>query len=220
MSVLFQGAMVQDLIATVSPARFDTYLRAANGDHSEAVALYLWNAKVSAAFMVPLQLCEVAIRNAAVEAIEKVHGTGWTTSTGFLRSLPRHKFGFQPSDELRSVAARHSTTGQVVADLKFVFWQYLFTKGQDARLWLPYFAASFPGYDRALSIPAARARLYGDVDAIRGFRNRIAHHEPIFSRNLVTDYERIRLVVEWRRPSIANWMDAIEDISALLSQRP
>lgn len=36
----------------------------------------------------PLQICEVAIRNAVVEAIELVHGPNWPWSRGFRRSLP------------------------------------------------------------------------------------------------------------------------------------
>jgi len=45
-----------------------------------------------------------------------------------------------------------------------------------------------------------------DSQKLRTFRNRIAHHEPIFQRNLVEDYERIVDVVTWLSPSVSSWM--------------
>lgn len=221
MPLAFTAQQLQDFPELISGPRFATFLAHTNGDRHKALEFYIWNVQLSAAFMVPLQLCEVAVRNGIVEAVEKVHGANWHNAAGFVRSLPYlNRPGYQPQDDLRVQAAKQPSAGKVVAELKFAFWQHLLTKGQDARLWLPHFAVCFPGYDTALSIKQARASMYHELERVRFFRNRIAHHEPIFTRNLVTDYERIRQLIEWRRPSVAVWMDANQTVQNLLQAQP
>lgn len=221
MTLVFSVQEIGDFPDLISRPRFATYLDHVNGDRYRALQFYIWNAQLSAAFMIPLQLCEVAVRNGIVEALEKVHGQNWHKSAGFVRSLPQLKgSGYQPSRDLRILAAKHLSSGKVVAELKFAFWQYLFTKGQDGRLWSPHLAHCFPGYDQTLSIEQARASMFDGINQVRSFRNRIAHHEPIFTRNIVTDYDRIRQLIKWRRPSVANWLDANQTVRLLLSARP
>ncbi|MFX7776723.1 hypothetical protein ABTJ98_22060, partial [Acinetobacter baumannii] len=72
-----------------------------------------------------------------------------------------------------------STTGKVIAELRFVFWQKLFTGRHDVRLWLPHIAAAFP-LAPAGNAASLRGRIYDDLEALRRLRNRLAHHEPIF----------------------------------------
>ncbi len=48
----------------LSGPRFQAYRQACDGDHDKAVALYNWNAEVSAAFMEVLYHLEVLLRNA------------------------------------------------------------------------------------------------------------------------------------------------------------
>lgn len=138
---------LRDLPHVISAPRFATYLQATGNDRKRALALYEWNLTLSAAFIVPLQIYEVAVRNGVVEALEKVHGANWPWSDGFLRSLPRPKGSthYNPEVDLRGIAARQPTTGKVVAELSFAFWETIFTAGQDGRIWVPHFRASFPG---------------------------------------------------------------------------
>jgi len=82
--VAFTPAELHELPNVISGPRFATYLQATGNDRSRALALYEWNLDLSAAFIVPLQICEVAVRNGVAEAIEKVHGTTWPWSNGFL----------------------------------------------------------------------------------------------------------------------------------------
>jgi len=59
------------------PARMATYELAAavTGDEDPAaLALYAWNAQVSAALLAPLHICEVVIRNSVSDALEMVYG--------------------------------------------------------------------------------------------------------------------------------------------------
>jgi hypothetical protein len=220
--VPFTPAELHDLPLVISAPRFATYLQATGNDRERALSLYEWNLTLSAAFIVPLQVCEVAVRNGVAEAIEKVHGATWPWSNGFLRSLPRPKrlTDYNPEIDLRSVAARQPTTGKVIAELKFAFWEQIFTAGQDSRLWLAHFRASFPGTPATLSIPTARATARDDLRSIRHLRNRIAHHEPIFNRNLVDDYRRIHELTGWRSQTAAAWMNRKQGVTSLIPLKP
>lgn len=222
MANTFTAQQILDLEAVLSPPRFGTYLREAGGNRHKAMELYCWNTEVSAAFYVMLQFCELSIRNGAVEAIETVFGPNWHLNRGFVYTLPvlRGGRGYQPRDDLQTCSSRLPTSGKVVAELKFAFWQHLFVRGQQARIWDTHLATAFPGYDKSLTPPQARTQMFDHIEKIRKLRNRIAHHEPIFARNLVEDRDRIRKVIEWRRPGTAQWVDSIEQVTAALASRP
>jgi ribosomal protein L32E len=51
-------------------------------------------------------------------------------------------------------------------------------------------------------------------------RNRIAHHEPVFTRNLADDYQRIHDMIAWRSPTAAAWMDGKQTVMTLIAQKP
>jgi len=216
----FTPQQITDLEAVLSPPRFGTYLRTTAGDRHKAMELYCWNTNVSAAFFIMLQYCELSIRNGAVEAVESVFGANWHLNRGFAYTLAVPKGGYRPRDDLTSCAAKLPTAGKVVAELKFAFWKHLFVKGQQARIWDAQLPAAFPGYNRCLTVAQARVSLFNDIDEVRKFRNRIAHHEPIFPRNLNLDYERIRRIIAWRRSGTASWLDGIEGVTVLLANRP
>jgi len=71
-----------------------------------------------------------------------------------------------------------------------------------------------------LSIPLARATAHSDLHAIRRLRNRIAHHEPIFTRNIATEYWRIHEMIGWRSQVAAAWMDRKQGVTRLIPLKP
>ena len=191
-------------------------------DRVAALELYRWNLQITAAFIVPLQMCEIAVRNGVAEAVEAVHDPLWPWSNGFLRSLPvpKRPHDYSPERNLREIARTQPTTGKVIAELNFAFWEKIFTVGQDGRLWLPHFRTVFPGVPLATPIPQARARAFNTIMGIRKFRNRIAHHEPIFARNLGDDYATVLDVISWRSPVTAGWVDGLQQVTGLIGQKP
>ena len=69
--------VIDAVTIVISSARISTYESATGGkkpDSLEALNLYAWNADVSGALLIPLHICEVAIRNAVSTAIENVYG--------------------------------------------------------------------------------------------------------------------------------------------------
>lgn len=180
--------------------------------------LYQWNMQISGAFMLPLHTCEIVIRNAVAEAIALRHGPAWPWRESFRLSLPSRVHGYSAREELRRVASGCSSTAGVVAALRFAFWQQMFTQRFDQSLWSGTLQRVLPG-SRG-DAHRARAGAYADLERVRQLRDRIAHHEPIFARDLREDLTTIIRVVELRCPHIGMWMQDHQSVTSVLGQRP
>lgn len=212
---------INAVIAALSSQRVGTYVQAYGIESNEsAMELYGWNSQVSAAFMVPLHICEVTVRNAIHEALSRVYGDNWPWSDGFIRSLPNPPRGYNPRQDVEQNSRRQESTGKVIPELKFVFWQKALTKRNDARLWRPYLLDLFPNHPAGMEPTELRGELYQALESIRLLRNRIAHHEPIFARHLEKDFDQIKRVLNYRCADTANWMLTKENLSPLLAKRP
>jgi hypothetical protein len=77
--------------------------------------------------------------------------------------------------------------GHVVAELSFGFWTGLLANRYHARLWEPALRRSFP----LLPPGVTRRSLHRRVESVRRLRNRVAHHEPVFGRDLAGDHRDI-----------------------------
>ena len=217
----FSPEELRELPVVLSAPRFATYLQARGGDRTEALRLYRWNLAVSGAFMVPLHILEITLRNGVVQGIEAIHGGAWPWTQGFLLTLPNPGRGaYSPRQDLLATARRHPTAGKVVADLRFAFWERMLLKSQQRIVWDRQFAACFPHAPPGQGASASREHLRRDVEAIRRLRNRIAHHEPIFARDLGRDLDTIRRAVRWRSTVAEGWLDKMEGVTGLLGQKP
>lgn len=201
----------QAIKGALSPARVGTYEAATTGTPqlTSALMLYAWNAQVSAAMLAPLHLCEVVIRNAVADAVASVYGPQWPWSPGFHQSLPNPARGYNPRQDLVAARAGKTTTGKVIPELKFAFWQTMFTSRFDARLWVPHLRVVMPHLDQTKA-----------VGQLRKLRNRIAHHEPIFRRNLGDDFQKIHDLVAFRCGFNAAWMIQNQHAQALIATKP
>lgn len=204
----------------LSVPRMSTYLNAAGGDLDTAMNLYGWNARASAALMVPFHFTEVAIRNAASEALTSAYGPDWPWQAAFENTLPSPSGPvFNPKRELTQTRRKHGTAGKVIADLKFAFWVNIFTRRHDGRLWDHRILGVFP---HASGTPARglRNRIHGDLEEIRKLRNRVAHHEPIFDCDLDDHVGRMLELIEFRSTSTSKWVLAMEEVTELLDSHP
>ena len=204
------GLELQALRECLSEDRFRPYLKASHSDAVKASHLYAWNTAASAALWGPLQMVEVALRNALHSRLEERFGVDWfdrldaTLAIGCLHRI---------SDARRKVQGQRGTItpGQVVASLPFGFWVSLLGPGgrridgrranYEMALWRPCLRPAFP-HRASLS----RKRAHTELDALRKLRNRVAHHEPIFRRDLAADYDRILEVIGWISPDVATWV--------------
>lgn len=214
--------IVRAVKAVLSAPRMGTYEVAAGQgpEHPASLELYAWNAQISAAFLAPLHICEVAIRNAVSDAIEAQHGHRWPWAQGFERSLPSPPMSYNPRRDLQNSRRSAHTTGQVIPELKFVFWQKMFTRRFDQRIWSKSIFNVFPNLDKSKTVRQARNHIYSELDSIRHLRNRIAHHEPIFNRNLEDDFDKIKDLIWLRCRETSAWMERNQHAVQLLKEKP
>jgi hypothetical protein len=199
------------LVASLSPERIATYMAAAGGDRARAMRLYTWNTAVSAAFYGPLQGLEVAVRNAMHRALTAKYGAAW---------YDNDTCGFDAGTLNRIAGAKNDLrrdgypvdSPHLVAALPFGFWVALLGRGgrsaalgapkrnYEMTLWRPCLYRAFP------HARSGRAQVHQPLDYLRTFRNRIAHHEPIFTRHLEADYASILTVTGWVCPGTCDWI--------------
>lgn len=83
---------------------------------------------------------------------------------------------------------------------------------------------SVPGLSRPLDRRLPLASGFGDVNCraqkIRILRNRIAHHEPIITRNLAADLAAIKDLVTLRSGNLSQLLAAAEHVSSIIPRRP
>lgn len=202
-----------------SAPRFATYLAEKGGDRVAALELYQWNLELSCCFLAPLQVCEVSIRNAIAEAIELTYGANWPYDRSFEISLPNPPRTYSPRGNLLQ-HRNEPTAGKIIAELKFVFWERMFTARHDNTIWNAHLHTVLPHVDATKTVQEVRREAYETLNDIRDLRNRIAHHEPIFRRNIQEEYDRIRKVIGWRSVVAADWLDKVETVTGMIAEKP
>jgi hypothetical protein len=203
------------LRAIASRERLEPYLRACLGDRSAAVRLYAWNIQVSAAFQAPLGCLEVEYRNALHYQLSALFGRDdWWLAPNILM---HHTAQRMVADAMQEIQRRREplTPGRTVAELSFGFWVSLLGSGADyeTRLWRPALRHAFLGYH------GRRRPLHQEFDEVRRLRNRIAHHEPIYRRDLVTDHLRIMRLLSYISPEYAAWVRRHDRVPEVLACR-
>ncbi|WP_419921971.1 Abi family protein [Candidatus Poriferisodalis sp.] len=207
----YSGGAGIGLTTAISPTRFATYSQSAK-NHQDALRLYTWNTAVSAAFYGPLQALEIALRNAVHSAMSVGHDQNWLQTGQVLRQSEQHTV--KMTTRRLSKAKKQINPDSVVSELTFGFWVALFANVYDTSIWrTDLFRVFLPRIKN-------RSHIHDVLDRLRTLRNRIAHHEPIFQRNLQHDYDRIRqIVVAVNRPTL-NWLDYHSRVPNALAQKP
>lgn len=224
------------LDAWLSPARLSRYLSYASGDRARAIALYEWNAQVSAALHRDLAHLEVALRN-AYDAAASAHWTGpghyWLLDDAdrvFARVLrtkhtyragQRVKYQVDINQKPRELVARavrdaggpRATAGKVVAELNFGFWRYLSSSAHEKTLWVPLLHHAFPQRTKRTDIDARVGRLHA-------VRNRVAHHEPLLQEDLEARLADLLTVAGQLHPQLATHLAVTSHVPPLLRARP
>jgi len=128
--------------------------------------------------------------------------------------------GYSPRRDLQSARRAAQTTGKVIPELKFVFWQKMFTGRYDTRIWDQHLRRVLPNLDPGKPVATLRQAIYGDLERVRLLRNRIAHHEPIFARALADDYQTVLMLVAYRCTVTAAWMGSNQTATAIIAAKP
>ena len=176
---------------------------------------------VSAAFYEVLQGLEIALRNALDRQLTGCYGAARYDNPAVGLDLGALERVAKARLEIAR-AGQVSTPSRVVARLSFGFWVSLVGAGgrldlaggracYEMTLWRPALRRAFPHRTVLTRIAA-----YQPLNALRKLRNRIAHHEPIFARQLVEDHERILEVTGWMSPGARAWVEGRSRVPVLL----
>ena len=158
----------------LSAPRLGKYRLACRGNKNKALILYRYNIKLCQKFYGILGVLEVVLRNAINEHFKGQLGDGdWLitqTQTGFLMSYKDNIF--KERDKL--VNNRNYTHDKLVASLTLGAWTLMFSKNcykKSGKTLLQIFPNKTLGLNQRT--------IYSELDKVRIFRNRIAHHEPL-----------------------------------------
>ena len=190
--------------STLPEPRFQRYLDEAEKCLSEsngndqieiAVKLYAWNTALSAAFYEPLQSLEIVLRNTINRQLTDSFGKNWCNDKLNEESIAKLKKGKKKKRN------KIYMTDNVIARTSLGFWTGLFHPDYHETLWIPALYKVFP--HKRLKRSTAYARL---LIINKELRNRIAHHEPIFDRNLEKDMQDILEILGWICPITRDWV--------------
>jgi hypothetical protein len=192
------------------------YNQVCRGNGAAAVALYHWNARISASLWEVIGHVEVVVRNAMHTRL-----TTWSTSVHnepWWYLDPGQVFNHRGAEDIADARRRATkngqteTPGRVVAELNFGFWRYLTARTYHRTLWTSCLCSSFPGQSRA-TVQAA-------LEDLHLIRNRCAHHEPIHNRNIPHIHATALEVAGWVSPDARRWVAGRSTVVRNLAGRP
>lgn len=195
---------VRNLERWISNARLEAH-RPADGDDRSMICTYLYNMMLCEALYVPLGFLEVALRNSIHAALTELYGSSsWFLLTGLLESRDAQEVAKVTSRIVRQ--HKEATVDRIVSELNFGFWVSLLSGPYDAKLWRPSnsraLKTSFPRIPKRLR---RRHIIYKRYNHLRELRNRVFHHETIWSRvTLSNDYLQLREAIGWISPAMAD----------------
>ena len=191
----------ESLEKTLSRERLEKYLQVTNQDLDAALKLYEENTRLSEAFYTPLQCLEICLRNCLHNVLTNAYGEDWFRNGNATLSHDSQRMIFEAIEELKK-DGKSPLPGRVIAELKFAFWVGLLGPHYDATLWRQcLYKAFLAGGGRP------RKTVHQRFNAIRRFRNRIAHHEPIFRRPLIQMHDEVIGAIGWMCRDTAAWTE-------------
>lgn len=204
-----------DVKKALSATRMATYEKHSQ-TQEQALALYHWNVQISACLFSQIHFLEITLRNAVCEALIATIGNRWVWDSSFAISLPN-----KIRDNLQKVASnnRITTLDKAIPELSFAFWQAIFTARFDVKIWDKQLMLILPNAPK-IPYKILRKNIHQDLENLRELRNRIAHHEPIFQRNLKNDFDNIHKIISYRSQAISDLAKQNEQISYLLQNKP
>lgn len=209
----------------LSDERLRAYATPQDVDEFDAVARYFWNLSLTLAIQPALHALEITFRNHLFSRSTTLIGDRYKKFKEVSCWLDADPTPLEEKEaesvehakrELR-MSRRPRTPGRLVSKLGFGFWVSLckrpYEQGRASgpALWPGLLATNaFP------HLPAAtrsRQFVFESFDALRGLRNRVSHHEPIWDHDLAKAHDRIIGALGWMNQGLA---EAVKQASPLV----
>jgi hypothetical protein len=174
---------VTNLEQSISKPRLDRY-RSATADAFETAVTYLWNVALSEALLQGLAALEIALRNTVHRTLAAHIGTEYWFQ-GVLKEAEMNLV-HETWCVLSKRHKRPPTPGRIIAELTFGFWPPIFSSAYHDLWWsnsTVLFQSAFPSIPTGLPPHQSIVLkdVYQRVEACHKLRNRVMHHEPIFT---------------------------------------
>ncbi|HWA92927.1 MAG TPA: hypothetical protein VG889_23040 [Rhizomicrobium sp.] len=180
---------------------------------------YMWNCGLCEAFYLPLQIAEIAVRNAIHKALLFRLGERWFENPTFL-TLLAPTFRKELESCIVDEADQHGnamTAHHICSSLNFGFWEHLTTKRFERMLWNRGIRHNFPN---APATSKAREELRTLIESVRRWRNRIAHHKAIFDKLPSKKHQDTLYLIRWVCNDTADWISRESVVQAVINARP
>lgn len=195
-------------VSWVSTARFEPFLRACDRDEELAWQLYEWNAKVASALSECFHHTEVLLRNAMMDQLKTTHPLAYPWQRVSEKVA-------EAADRRRHPTTKVASPDTVISELMLGFWVNLLDKGpENDELWRHCLYRAFPGS------PGKRESVHRAVSSMRNLRNRCAHQDSLLEFDPGIELKKLLSLVEWIDPNARTWIESIETVSAVASDRP
>ena len=214
--------MATDILTYLSNPRMATYLGRCNGDEGRALALYRANAEVGGSAYTAIHYFEIILRNALDRELRRWNEAAratreWTiTPSPVLESvLTMKRLRAARRDADRAVQGRRTVThDDVVARFTLGIWRNMLPTHRNPwkqTLWHEALQHAFANRQDIRPEQIATS-----VSIVYDFRNRVAHHEPIFRLDLRGKRRAMRDVLNSISPTARRWFVEHEPLSAAL----
>lgn len=172
---------------------------------------------MGAAFHLPIQATEVALRNRISVAFTEVFGQSWWSATEFHNAASKDlKRDVEEAKNRIQKMNKTLDAGNMVASLSFGFWTGSMKPRFNPLVWSRQLTNAFPGADDG----ATRAQIDDWCEETRILRNRIWHHEPIIRANLSEHYSKTMKLLNAASPSKHDWVRRQCQVMKVLRMRP
>lgn len=178
------------IAAYLSEPRMATYVSACGGDRDRALELYRANAQVSGLAFTALHYFEVILRNALDLHLrawnqQKCGDEAWSLNAAplLLNVVGLERLKAARSDAWQAVGRRREPVhDDVLTQFSLGTWRFLLPSQRHQgkqQLWDEALENAFPNRHGVRADQIAQS-----VSIVYDFRNRVAHHEPVFALDL------------------------------------
>lgn len=217
-----QSAQPTDLEKWFSPTRMKRFTPC-----DDTAALYVWNTRLSKAFLEDTAHVEVLLRNFINDRLTADSEPFWFYDNDRYHFNIPFQMSIRKARKRLYVQHKDLTPNSIIAQLSFDSWRFLLTPRHEVTIWKALISKANGGMPHYPS--RRRPEFESDVETIRQLRNRASHHEPLLCHATDSDEEKTLLdryqqaldaTARRINPEAANWIRSNSRVGLVRQLRP
>jgi hypothetical protein len=173
----------------ISKPRLDSYKGYFQAKPEEAVGLYMWNCELTSCFASLLAFFEIVLRNNVHRSMSRYVSRGTSDSMHWYDTYAVKAETLRKVQDVRG--NRNLSPDEIVSGVTFGFWTVVLSSigRRDAVTVLPNIFPHHPLNSAVIGWgdDPTRKRALAFIYELKNFRNRIAHHEPLWKFGALMD---------------------------------